>query len=208
VVDLDGDGVLLGVAEVDSQVTEVLDELACDSTTVRLDCSTAWGGFVCFAAVGVFVPRGPSTVTILVLMASLTAREKIVSTVCPSHRSPVNRRPHRQQFVRPPNRSLGPRPKPFFVSRQAKLAIGAAVGADGQNWSGRGWENGDRGGGRRAAQSKTYHPRGCRGAPENECTSSCRYCGCGGDCRGEGVLGRRGGGHDELLAKSCGREKF
>lgn len=30
VVDLDGDGVLLGVAEVDSQVTEVLGELACN----------------------------------------------------------------------------------------------------------------------------------------------------------------------------------
>jgi len=36
VVDLDGDGVLLGVAEVDSQVTEVLGELASGTSTVTI----------------------------------------------------------------------------------------------------------------------------------------------------------------------------
>jgi hypothetical protein len=36
-VDLNRDGVLLGLAEVDSQVTEVLDELAC-CHCVRLFC--------------------------------------------------------------------------------------------------------------------------------------------------------------------------
>lgn len=38
VVDLDGDGVLLGLAKVDGQVTEILDELPYSSTTL-LDVS-------------------------------------------------------------------------------------------------------------------------------------------------------------------------
>jgi hypothetical protein len=87
VVDLNRDLVLLGLTEVDSQVTEVLAELSC---SMLLDHSRwVWqpkclvyrsGCSVRIASCwGLFVPRGPSTVTIRVLMLSLTVGKKHVS---------------------------------------------------------------------------------------------------------------------------------
>lgn len=67
VMDLNGDGVLLGVAEVDSQVAQILDQLACIPSVRDVHRQIAIGH-------GWFVPRGPSTVTTRVLMLTLTTR--------------------------------------------------------------------------------------------------------------------------------------
>jgi hypothetical protein len=71
VVQFDLDDILLGMREVDRQVVEVLGELAC-TISVRIMSSLHISPICC-------VPRGPSTVTSLDLMVTLTIREKHVS---------------------------------------------------------------------------------------------------------------------------------
>ena len=96
VVNLDGDLVLLGLSEVDCQVTEVLDKLAYSkSHLVRIMNAQRGGGRPSSLRASyrwrsrngekserhwdAFVPRGPSTVTVRVLMFTLTERAKNVS---------------------------------------------------------------------------------------------------------------------------------
>jgi hypothetical protein len=70
VVELNVDDILLWVGEVDCQVGEVLGELACGTLLDIAGC-----GLVDCE----FVPRGPSTVTSLDLIATLTVQKKPVS---------------------------------------------------------------------------------------------------------------------------------
>lgn len=79
VVDLQPDNVLLELREVDGDVAEVLDELACFSVleTSRSLSSTPLlhGDIVVRGYSERCIPRGPSTVTILDLMLTLTVDE-------------------------------------------------------------------------------------------------------------------------------------
>lgn len=68
-VEFNGDDTLLCERETDGQVTEVLDELACS----MCECFPFF--FLPFSPADPGVPRGPSTVTVLVLMWTLTVEE-------------------------------------------------------------------------------------------------------------------------------------
>ena len=72
VVQFDVDDILLWVREVDGQVVKVLCELAYNSPSTPAPFSPSCG---------LFIPRGPVTVTSLDLMVTLTVRKSLISVL-------------------------------------------------------------------------------------------------------------------------------